>query len=508
MRALIIFLVAVGLGAGCSSAAPGSGFPGEGDSYDSGNPRDSGNPWEPAVVSIALSPERMDLLRGESSSLEVIASYADGSKGGLLARDVEWLTSAADVAGVSGGHVSAVGEGQATLTASYAGRSAHAEVTVNDRHRAFLTSATGSGDLSKWADAGGKVGLAAADAVCQASAERVGLRGTFVAWMSDPEDDAYCRIHGLHGRIADRCGLEQLPIDAGPWVRMDGSPYAPKADKLVAGEIYAPVRFDEKGKEEEFVVALSATSPQGALDTKYSSCVGWTSDQTGQALSCGSSNSRCLVLAKCNDTNRRLMCLEAGAGLPLPSFATQGKLVFVTSAAGPGKLSDQAWGVEVGDNAGIAAGDAICQTLAAAASVPRATKFKAWLATYDPSTEKVTTSVGRFTSNGPWVRTDGVKVATKADLAIGRISAPISITEEGDRLEILDETIWVWTGAFYNGWASTNSECKGWTSNAESDTGSTGEAISSSSMWSARTGGDGLADRCNSTRRLYCFEDD
>src|SRR5690606_18797239 len=87
----------------------------------------------------------------------------------------------------------------------------------------FVTNSTGTGNLSTWALAGGNTGVAAADAVCNAEAAAAGLPGTYVAWMSDATDDAYCRVHQLTGKKAANCGLGALPATAGPWVRTDAA---------------------------------------------------------------------------------------------------------------------------------------------------------------------------------------------------------------------------------------------------------------------------------------------
>ena len=65
--------------------------------------------------------------------------------------------------------------------------------------RVFVTSVTGTADLSTWPDSGGVGGLTGADSVCRARALAAGLGNStgFVAWMSDSSNDAYCRIHGF-----------------------------------------------------------------------------------------------------------------------------------------------------------------------------------------------------------------------------------------------------------------------------------------------------------------------
>src|SRR3972149_6970160 len=73
--------------------------------------------------------------------------------------------------------------------------------------RMFVTSVTGTGDLSSWADAGGLPNAA-------------GYR----AWLSDSIDDAYCRLHNLTGKKASNCGEAVLPAAAGPRWRPAGAP--------------------------------------------------------------------------------------------------------------------------------------------------------------------------------------------------------------------------------------------------------------------------------------------
>jgi hypothetical protein len=85
-----------------------------------------------------------------------------------------------------------------------------APTTAQAQKVAFMTSVTGPGDLSSWPDAlaVGAVGVDAGDAVCQARALAAGLANPqdFVAWLSDNNVDAYCRIHGFAGTIVANCG--------------------------------------------------------------------------------------------------------------------------------------------------------------------------------------------------------------------------------------------------------------------------------------------------------------
>jgi hypothetical protein len=58
----------------------------------------------------------------------------------------------------------------------------------------FATSATGTGNLGSWANAGGKTGREAGDAICQSLASGAGLPGTFKAWLSDSAGAAAARL--------------------------------------------------------------------------------------------------------------------------------------------------------------------------------------------------------------------------------------------------------------------------------------------------------------------------
>jgi len=106
--------------------------------------------------------------------------------------------------------------------------------------RAFITSTSGNGNLAGWADAGGQSGLRAADAVCAARANAAGIAGSFVAWMSDDNNDAVCRAAGLGGTTGNHCGQTAAP-NAGPplrtarcvraFVRHGSSPPAARAER-------------------------------------------------------------------------------------------------------------------------------------------------------------------------------------------------------------------------------------------------------------------------------------
>ena len=116
----------------------------------------------------------------------------------------------------------------------------------------FVTSATGNGNLNSWTEANGKSGLEAGDTICQNLAVNAEREGTFRAWLSDKDNDAYCRIHELSGKKSNFCGQSSLPANAGPWVMRNSSvtmlPFSKRIDLLTADNlIYYPLRYDESG---------------------------------------------------------------------------------------------------------------------------------------------------------------------------------------------------------------------------------------------------------------------
>jgi hypothetical protein len=141
----------------------------------------------------------------------------------------------------------------------------------------------------------------------------------------------------------------------------------------------------------------------------------------------------------------------------------------------------------------VAAGDAVCRSLAAKAGLPNAGIFKAWLS------DGLMNAKDRLTTDGPWVRADGVKVAeTKADLTDGSLFTSISVTEVG----VYRPGSAVWTGAEATGVTAAD-RCNDWTSGSPGSNGVSGFALAVSDSWSRYT-----VQSCDQIfGYLYCFED-
>jgi len=402
-------------------------------------------------------------------------------------------------------HLSAGSYYYVVTAASQAGESSEStEVTAKVNRVAFVTSTSGNGNLGSWADAGGKSGLAAADAICQNRASAAGLTGDFTAWISDTSNDAYCRVHNLAGKKTSNCGQPTLPVAAGPWVRTDGYPYSGIISELTSsGEVYAPARYDEYGiltPGSTFYFTNTLFSGKADLPGG-SSCGEWTTTNASDYAGAGSSDVTAGLMyhAPCSNSALRLLCMQTGDGPVLPDFATTGKKVFVSSSMGTGNLGS--W-FNAGGNTGIAAGDKVCQSLAANAGLANAANFKAWLS------DSSTNAIDRITSNGsngPWVRLDGVKIAdSKNDLTDGSLFTSISLDDTGTYYRELLDFYTVWTGTLFNGTKNANNSCNNWTDGTASyTTAAFGHDVKAGAEW---TGGFGTSCNLNNFR-IYCFED-
>jgi len=357
---------------------------------------------------------------------------------------------------------------------------------------AFITSATGTGDLSTWTDAGGLTGIKAADQICNTVATRLSYTGSFMAWLSDGVEDAYCRMHGLTGQIKTNCGQTSLPNGAGPWIGMDGRPYLGRLNSATDYATYNPIVADDAGLAISLTNTLYFIGEYSLRGSAGSNCTDWTSavsTQYGFTQHMATSNGllhNSNQITPCSGTGNRLLCMEKGAGPVSGNFDFSAKKVFKTADTGTGNLS--AWPGANG-NTGLAAGDAICQDRAAAAGFVNASRFKAWLSS------TTVNAIDRLTSAGPWGRADGVIVATsKADLTDGTVGA--SILDQNGKVQ----TNYVFTGTLRSGLVGTGT-CGDWTVGDATQTAESG-VDTLIYPWT-----EYLLPDCSAPHALICFED-
>lgn len=388
---------------------------------------------------------------------------------------------------------------------------------------AFVTSTTGNGNLSTWSDATG-TGLAAADSVCMARALAAGLpngtvAGSYVAWMSDANNDAYCRVQGLSGKRSNNCGLGALPSAAGPWIRLnDRRPFAPSIGELTGTNryLYYPAIYNESGTEITTVTDRVWTGTDENGVAVANTCNDWQSSSTSfygvQGFTHGGATTwtKPNTLVNTSDPNclgtARLRCVETGAGPALPPRHPTGsfKRAFVTSVSGNGNFL--MWPDGVGASTGLNAADQICQARARYAGYTNALAFKAFIAG-SSSIYDITDRI--FTTTAPYIRPDGVVIGNnRSGLLSGKLAAPWSQTETGGYVQGNAETGPVWTGAYYYGtYVSSSYSCLGWSTTSSYngyighhdmlDTNAIGNSGFPSSAYQS----------CSQTARIYCVED-
>ena len=361
---------------------------------------------------------------------------------------------------------------------------------------AFVTTEFNTGNLSTWSEAGGNSGLAAGDAICRTEATAANLPDptNYVAFLSDSNNDAYCRLHGLSGKKANNCGQATLPTFAGPWIRPDGLPFATLATLINDQAFISPATISAANTHDASIM-FSGTQSGLIADpfTPAPQCNNWTtSGNTSVAAFFGGTVSPFGSSTGCS-SDYSLMCMHAGANSSISYALPSGRQAFVTSASGDGKLST--W-TEAGGNTGTAAGDKICQSEAAANGLRAPSSFKAWLS--DSTGISPINAIDRYQNDGPWVRVDGLPIAaSKADLiAFTHLkSLPITI---GATLQNGSSTL---TGTHNNG-AAGGADRKGWTSALTTDSSIVGTAFDTGG-WS-----ENFNESCDQVfRQLYCFSD-
>lgn len=377
------------------------------------------------------------------------------------------------------------------------------------KRRAFVTSVTGTGDLSTWDDAEGQTGLAAGDAICRNRAAAAGLTEptAFRAWLSNASADAYCHLRGQSGHRVPGC-TGSAPAPAGPWFTstvLSPLPVAESLDGLMSptGAIYRPVLYDEFGAVVDPTTNppteyWTGTDEHGENDSSYD-CSDWTADvfgvptsgATGDALS--TADVWTAVLSQSCSSELRLLCLGTGESQATgQKWSAPGAVSFLTRAHGSGDLGS--W-PGAGSAVGVAAGDAICRASATVAHLPAPGSFVAWLST------ATTDARDRLTSNGPFLRIDGVIVAdNKADLTNGTNDNSMHQFENG--AYVVDEGGgYAWTGTLGDGTADGTDHCSGWTNGTTAVSGLFGAASSTRDFhWT-----DEGSPHCNADLHLYCF---
>ncbi len=375
---------------------------------------------------------------------------------------------------------------------------------------AFLTAAIGNGKLASWKDSGGVGGLAAADNICQAEATQAGLKGDFKAWLSNSTADA-----------KDRIGL-----NSGPWIRTDGFPLTATSEDLFKGELLVPLMYSANGEVpanlKDANGSFTNTNFKGERMTAH--CDNWTSDSSDQGSTTGYNlgsggemwTSSSTTSTGC-DISYRLYCFQMGQGPQVPDFKAEGKIVFMTSSTGRGDMKN--WpNMPLNSPSGIAGADEICKKHAESVGLKSFEKFKALISGGSQN------GFARLTSNGPWVLTNGVKIANnRTELTSGKLFTAINRTESGkvafraNKVPIATNiglfnvvANFVWTGMANDkgdSYSNGTFTCNGWLDSTSLQHGGMGAAdIGASEGWLFFPI---VVVKCDQPHlSLYCFEDE
>lgn len=339
----------------------------------------------------------------------------------------------------------------------------NADAAIDATERAnhvFTTSTFHDGNLG---------GLAGADAICQQRATEAGLPGSFIAFLSTEAIPARTRLDGSRG-----------------WQRVDGAPVVDLLADLFNLRGWNPIATDEYGRDvraSNNFVWTGSDSTGGPVTGVV--CNEWTTGSSAVSGRFGSSARGATQLFNhgyqpCQRSSR-LYCFEVGARRVSPPIPTPGRLAFISMSTWPAA-------------SGIASADALCQSEAAGAG--RQGTFKAAL---PPSGA---TTASRFSLSGaPWVRADGVLLATTPNelFAGSLLRSHFAMTANGDPLPEYGSGFW--TGGDPN--SVNGNTCMGWTS----VTGMAEQGDSEDTLLASRFVAFGTPLACSGAARLLCLED-
>jgi hypothetical protein len=192
----------------------------------------------------------------------------DGSPAGATSC-TDWTSSALAETTVTGdtaavmywpnGSTSSCNFATGRLVCMEVGRGGPLATITNTGRRIFISSATGTGNLSSWPQSSGLAGLTGGDQICRTLAHAAGLPfwGTFKAWLSTSAVSAVSRLNG-----------------SAPYLRMDGMVLAADRSDLTDGVLATSVMFLENGVADDWNVYTGTTSAGASAATN---CSNWTS---------------------------------------------------------------------------------------------------------------------------------------------------------------------------------------------------------------------------------------
>jgi hypothetical protein len=274
-------------------------------------------------------------------------------------------------------------------------------------------------------------GLSGANTFCNNAAATAGVPGTYVAFLGTSAGGGttpYATLGSARG-----------------WIRIDGLPFTDTVSSLQTSHImWYPAALDEYGNPGATEYFTGYPNP---AETTGSTCNDWTSSSTSVTAIGGEGSEGGYFdqwwSMPCGSYS--VACFGTDFTNAVSVTPATGRHIFVSSA-----LTDP--------SAGLSGADTVCRNLASTSGLANPTHFMAALAT---STASV---ASRFNLSGaPWVRADGVQVATTAaNFMSGTLLAPVYTNEQG-----VPGAAAVWLGADKGltvPASSTANTCNDWTS--------------------------------------------
>jgi len=273
------------------------------------------------------------------------------------------------------------------------------------------------------------------------------------------------------------------------FIRTDGQPFADRIADITAGRILHPLNLDESGDIVGGGADYVWTGTANAGTTTTSTCSDWTSSSSAEMGEVG------LVVSgpfgwsdagafPCNvleSSGPLLYCFDTSHIAPLTITPVTGRIGFVSKGT-------------FDPSTGIAAADTLCASEATTAGLANASTFKALLSTTTAS------AASRFNvSEGsePFVRVDGIEIATAPNLAAGTLDS--GIWQNADGTYVTAGTTLAWTGSTTPSTVGSHT-CTNWSTNSASITGSVGDS-SRTDLWF-----NDVPSSCSGSSVVYCLE--
>jgi hypothetical protein len=312
-----------------------------------------------------------------------------------------------------------------------------------------------------------------ADRECQARAEEAGIGVNaqpprhYRAWLSTSKSDALSVLGGATG-----------------WIRTDNRPFA---NQLISGEIFYPIRRDERGRDIgtllTFGYVMVATGTQADGTHSSNTASDWTSTAADFETGDATATTNYWTDASANPAERmaRLYCFGTDFQNPVTITKTNGRLAFVSNSP-------------IDPAGGVGAANARCQSDAPADHLGR---YRALL-----STAKTTAVDGLDWKLAIWVRRDGIPwVEQPEDLMQGKVLTALNV----DGIGAYRGYRRIWTGAQAPGSRSETSvqSCGDWTT-------SNNEGVTGQANYSSVNGFfmNGVTLPCTSQEAyVYCVEE-